>query len=99
MSEDRVRWYRSKYSNTAVQQPHPQLQLALHFTPLQFSSRSVIKESKMSSDDCLPGPLKDFIFDLHDSVRTSQIPAEQLTLYTGSFRELTSKVSTEINTS
>jgi hypothetical protein len=47
----------------------------------------------MSSDDCLPGPLKDFIFDLHDSVRTSQIPAEQLALYTGSFRELTSKVS------
>jgi len=47
----------------------------------------------MSSDDCLPGPLKDFIFDLHDSVRTSQIPAEQLTLYTGSFRDLTSKVS------
>jgi translation initiation factor 3 subunit L len=35
--------------------------------------------------------LKDFIFDLHDSVRTSQIPAEQLALYTGSFRELTSK--------
>jgi translation initiation factor 3 subunit L len=45
----------------------------------------------MSSDDCLPGPLKDFIFDLHDSVRTSQMPAEQLTLYTGSFRDLTSK--------
>jgi len=45
----------------------------------------------MSSDDCLPGPLKDFIFDLHDSVRTSQIPTEQLTLYTGTFRDLTSK--------
>lgn len=46
----------------------------------------------MSSDDqCLPVPLKDFVFDLHDSVRTSQIPSEQLAHYTGSFRDLTSK--------
>lgn len=44
----------------------------------------------MASDDCLPGPLKDFVFDLHDSVRTSQIPAEQV-VFLGNFRELTSK--------
>jgi hypothetical protein len=47
----------------------------------------------MTVEDNLPGPLKDFIFDLHDSVRTSQIPSEQLVLYTASFRSLTSKVS------
>lgn len=45
----------------------------------------------MSSDDCLPGPLKDFVFDLHDSVRTSQIPSEQHTLYTGTYHDLTKK--------
>ena len=48
----------------------------------------------MSSDpdSCIPGPLKDFVFDLHDSVCTSQIHSEQLTLYNGTFRELSSKV-------
>lgn len=49
----------------------------------------------MASDDCLPGPLKDFVFDLHDSVRTSQIPAEQV-VFLGNFRELTSKVNSLI---
>mmetsp|Transcript_5333 Transcript_5333/g.7771 ORF Transcript_5333/g.7771 Transcript_5333/m.7771 type:complete len:562 (+) Transcript_5333:230-1915(+) len=47
----------------------------------------------MSSDpdSCIPGPLKDFVFDLHDSVRNSQIPSEQTALYTGTFRDLTAK--------
>jgi len=47
----------------------------------------------MSSDpdSCIPTPLKDFVFDLHDSVRNSHIPSEQNTLYTGTFRSLTSK--------
>eukprot|EP00560_Eucampia_antarctica_P005962 CAMPEP_0197824192 /NCGR_PEP_ID=MMETSP1437-20131217/1487_1 /TAXON_ID=49252 ORGANISM="Eucampia antarctica, Strain CCMP1452" /NCGR_SAMPLE_ID=MMETSP1437 /ASSEMBLY_ACC=CAM_ASM_001096 /LENGTH=550 /DNA_ID=CAMNT_0043423735 /DNA_START=74 /DNA_END=1726 /DNA_ORIENTATION=+ len=42
-------------------------------------------------DSCIPGPLKDFVFDLHDCVCTSQIHSEQVTLYSGTFRELTSK--------
>jgi len=42
-------------------------------------------------DACLPGPLKDFVFDLHDSARRSMMPAEQVALYTGTFRELSSK--------
>jgi hypothetical protein len=46
-----------------------------------------------NDDNCLPDELKDFVFDLHDSVRLSQIPIEQLALYAGKFRELTSKVS------
>ena len=43
-------------------------------------------------DACIPGPLKDFVFDLHDSVCSSQIHSEQVTLYSGTFRELSSKV-------
>ena len=45
-----------------------------------------------TSDDLLPDPLKDFIFDLHDSVRNSQIPSEQVAFYSGVFPDLTSKV-------
>jgi len=44
-----------------------------------------------TSDDLLPDPLKDFIFDLHDSVRNSQIPSEQVAFYAGVFPDLTSK--------
>lgn len=42
-------------------------------------------------DSCIPAPLKDFIFDLHDSVTLSHIPSEQNSLYHGLFRELTAK--------
>lgn len=42
-------------------------------------------------DSCIPGPLKDFVFDLHDCVCRSQIHSEQVTLYNGTFRELTAK--------
>jgi len=42
-------------------------------------------------DSCIPDALKDFVFDLHDSVRTSQIASEQAALYSGTFRELTAK--------
>ena len=34
-----------------------------------------------SDDNCIPDELKDFVFDLHDSVRLSQIPGEQAALY------------------
>lgn len=40
----------------------------------------------------IPPALRDFIFDLYDCVRTSQIPTEQYTLYTVGFRDLTAKV-------
>lgn len=46
-----------------------------------------------NDDNCLPDELKDFVFDLHDSIRLSQVPIEQLALYAGKFRELTAKVS------
>jgi translation initiation factor 3 subunit L len=42
-------------------------------------------------DSFLPDALKDFVFDLHDSFRTSQIPSEQLLNYSSTFRDLTSK--------
>lgn len=45
-----------------------------------------------TDDNVLPDALKDFVFDLHDSVRNSQIPAEQVVFYAGTFRDLTSKV-------
>jgi len=50
--------------------------------------------SKVVGDDpdsCIPAPLKDFVFDLHDSARRSQDAAEQSSLYTGVFRELSTK--------
>merc|ERR1719223_1614176 len=42
-------------------------------------------------DACLPAPLKDFVFDLHDSARRSMLENEQGALYSGTFRELSSK--------
>jgi hypothetical protein len=45
-----------------------------------------------TEDSFLPDALKDFVFDLHDSFRTSQIPSEQLLNYSSAFRDLTSKV-------
>lgn len=47
-----------------------------------------------SSDDpdsCIPAPVKDFVFDLHDSARRSQNSSDQAPLYSGTFRELSSK--------
>ena len=51
-------------------------------------------KQKMADDPdaCLPAPLKDFVFDLHDSARRSMIETEQASLYSGTFRELSSKV-------
>lgn len=43
------------------------------------------------NDACLPGPLKDFVFDLHDSARRSHLPAEQAALYRDTFADLTKK--------
>lgn len=58
---------------------------------------TIVNTSTMSTntaeDSCIPDELKDFIFDLHDSVSTSHIPSEQAALYGGKFRELTAKVS------
>lgn len=43
-------------------------------------------------DACLPAPLKDFVFDLHDSARRSMIDSEQGVLYNDTFRDLSQKV-------
>lgn len=43
------------------------------------------------SDACVPQALTDFIFDLYDSVTTSQIAEEQSKHYNTTFRELSSK--------
>lgn len=44
------------------------------------------------ADSCVPTLVKDFIFDLCDSVTLSQIPDEQNKLYNVTFRDLCSKV-------
>ena len=52
---------------------------------------STASTSADPNDACLPGPLKDFVFDLHDSARRSHLPAEQSTLYRDTFADLTKK--------
>ena len=49
--------------------------------------------SKMAGEEPFPDSVKDFVFDLHDAARRSFIPSEQQSLYTQSFREITSKVN------
>jgi len=51
--------------------------------------------SSVDPDSCISSSIKDFVFDLHDSVRNAQIPSEQLTLYNGTFRELAAKYFTQ----
>jgi hypothetical protein len=43
-------------------------------------------------DSCLPAPVKNFVFDLHDSAFRSLLVSEQSVLYNGTFRDLSSKV-------
>ena len=45
------------------------------------------------SDEVFPDSVKDFVFDLHDASRRSFISSEEQALYTGTFREITAKVS------
>jgi translation initiation factor 3 subunit L len=45
----------------------------------------------MVDDACLPTVVTDFIFDLYDSVTTSQIPEEQSKLYESTLPDLSSK--------
>lgn len=50
--------------------------------------------SKVVGDDpdsCIPAPLKDFVFDLHDSARRSQVASEQSAQYNGQFTDLSNK--------
>lgn len=42
-------------------------------------------------NSCIPGPLRDFVFDLHQSTRNSFNAAEQTLLYHGTFRDLSTK--------
>ncbi len=57
-------------------------------------SRHLKLETTMSADpdSCLPTPVKNFVFDLHDTSFRSQILSEQAALYNGTFRDLSSKV-------
>jgi hypothetical protein len=50
----------------------------------------------MSSDPdaCVPAPVTDFVFDLHDRTRRSLIASEQANLYSSTFKELNAKVCT-----
>ena len=45
------------------------------------------------ADEVFPDSVKDFVFDLHDASRRSFIAAEEHALYSGTFREMTAKVS------
>jgi len=45
------------------------------------------------SDEVFPDSVKDFVFDLHDASRRSFIASEEQNLYSGTFREMTAKVS------
>ena len=47
----------------------------------------------MSADEVFPDSVKDFVFDLHDTSRRSFIASEEQALYSGTFREITAKVS------
>ena len=44
-----------------------------------------------SSDACLPSPIKDFVFDLHDTARRSHLAPEQSALYAATYAALTRK--------
>ena len=48
------------------------------------------------SDEVFPDSVKDFVFDLHDASRRSFIPSEEQALYSGTFREMTAKVSLHV---
>lgn len=45
------------------------------------------------ADEVFPDSVKDFVFDLHDASRRSFIASEEQALYSGTFREITAKVS------
>jgi hypothetical protein len=45
------------------------------------------------ADACVPQTLTDFVFDLYDSVTTSQLMEEQSKFYNVDFRDLSAKVS------
>ena len=47
--------------------------------------------SGSSSDACLPSPVRDFVFDLHDTARRSHLAPEQAALYATPFAALTRK--------
>jgi hypothetical protein len=60
----------------------------------QILSHSKPKTMASDSDACVPTVVTDFIFDLSDSVTSSQLPEEQIKLYNVVFRELCSNVRT-----
>jgi hypothetical protein len=70
--------------------------LPVFYSLLERSPINILdkRRSTMSADpdSCLPTPVKNFVFDLHDTSFRSQILSEQAALYNGTFRDLSSKV-------
>ena len=46
---------------------------------------------KTKRTSCLPSPIRDFVFDLHDTARRSHLPPEQSVLYSQTYPALTRK--------
>ena len=44
-------------------------------------------------NSCIPGPLRDFVFDLYQCTRNASNADEQAVLYKETFRDLSSKVN------
>ena len=54
-------------------------------------STATMSADPSSSDACLPSPIKDFVFDLHDTARRSHLAPEQSALYAATYAALTRK--------
>lgn len=61
--------------------------LFIYFLPPQSTIKTTM------GDEVFPDSVKDFVFDLHDASRRSFIASEEQALYSGTFREITAKVS------
>lgn len=71
------------------------LRLSTSIVGLTFttSTKHKHKTTMTMSDEVFPDSVKDFVFDLHDASRRSFIASEEQALYSGTFREITAKVS------
>jgi len=59
---------------------------------LYLSKRAyILPTAKMSIEFSLPGPIRDFVFDLHESMRRSQRVFDVQRLYDVRVKELTEK--------
>ena len=72
--------------------PHPKHTQENKQQPKHSYSTTTTAAMRDDPDACLPAPVKDFVFDLHDSARRSMIQSEQEVLYKDTFRDLSQKV-------